>query len=66
MAGTLTVTWQNSPKDNFVMHNHAGWHTAKQIHPDTSLAARLPAELGAENQASSCLRKGTPLASRVV
>ena len=41
MAGTLTVPWQNSPKDNFMMHNHAGWHSAKQIHPDTSLAARL-------------------------
>lgn len=41
MAGTLTVTWQNLPKDNLVMHNHAGWHSAKQIHPDTSLAAQL-------------------------
>ena len=27
---------------------------------------RVPAELGQESQASSCLRKGTPLASRVV
>ena len=27
---------------------------------------RFPAELGQESQASSCLRKGTPLASRVV
>ena len=26
---------------------------------------RVPAELGQESQASSCLRKGTPLASRV-
>ena len=26
---------------------------------------RVPAELGQEGQASSCLRKGTPLASRV-
>ena len=26
---------------------------------------RVPAELGEESQASSCLRKGTPLASRV-
>ena len=26
---------------------------------------RVPAELGRESQASSCLRKGTPLASRV-
>ena len=25
---------------------------------------RVPAELGQESQASSCLRKGTPLASR--
>lgn len=41
MAGTLTVTWQNLPKDNFVMHNHAWWHSAEQIHPDTSFAAPL-------------------------
>ena len=41
MAGTLTVTWQNTPKDNLVMHNHFWWHSAKQIHPDTSLAADL-------------------------
>ena len=27
---------------------------------------RVPAELGQESQASSCLRNGTPLASRVV
>ena len=27
---------------------------------------RVPAELGQEGQASSCLRKGTPLASLVV
>ena len=27
---------------------------------------KVPAELGLESQASSCLRKGTPLASRVV
>ena len=26
---------------------------------------RVPAELGQESQASSCLRKGTPLVSRV-
>ena len=33
---------------------------------DSDNDRKVPAELGLESQASSCLRKGTPLASRVV
>ena len=37
-----------------------------RLPPISDSYRRVPAELGLESQASSCLRKGTPLASRVV
>ena len=40
------------------------WHSAFFI-VQLSHPYMIPAELGQESQASSCLRKGTPLASRV-
>ena len=43
----------------------AEWGPEVERKPTEDSDGRVPAELGQESQASSCLRKGTPLASRV-
>lgn len=41
MLGNTNCAMAKLTLNSTVVHNRAGWHSAKQIHPDTSLTADL-------------------------